>query len=218
MIKAVIFDFDGTLTPLSLNFEHMRVEIEAIAGRYVGPEEISELRPLYTLEMIYIIEARLEERGARFRSEAFEKLCALEVQALQGNDPYPYTKDVLGRLRARGMRIGVVTRYCLKAVKTVFPDIERSVDAIVTRDETDLVKPNPAHLEIVLSRLGVQPDEAMLVGDHPTDILAGRAAGTHTVGVLAGRTQKERFAEAGADHIVADIRNVVELLVTSKDS
>jgi phosphoglycolate phosphatase-like HAD superfamily hydrolase len=58
----------------------------------------------------------------------------------------------------------------------------------------------------------VQPDEAILVGDHPTDIIAGIAAKTRTVGVLAGRTQKERFAETGADHIVADIRAVIDLL------
>jgi phosphoglycolate phosphatase len=110
------------------------------------------------------------------------------------------------------MSLGVITRNCLRAVETVFPDVERCVDTIVTRDDTDLVKPNPAHVEIVLSRLGVQPDEAILVGDHPTDIIAGRAARTRTVGVLAGRTQKEKFAEAGADHVVADIRAVIELL------
>jgi phosphoglycolate phosphatase len=212
MIRAVIFDFDGTLAPLSLNFDHMRSEIEAIAERYVSPEEIGELRSLYTLELIYTIEARLKEKGVRFRSEAFEKLCALEVQASQGNDPYPYTGDVLATLRGRGIRLGVITRNCLKAVKTVFPDIGRCVDAIVTRDDTDLVKPNPAHVEIVLSRLDVQPDEAILVGDHPTDIIAGIAAKTRTVGVLAGRTQKERFAETGADHIVADTRAVIDLI------
>jgi phosphoglycolate phosphatase len=212
MIRAVIFDFDGTLAPLSLNFDHMRVEIEAIAGRYVSQEEIGELRSLYTLELIYTIEARLKEKGARFRSEAFEKLCALEVQALQGNDPYPYTRDVLSELRGRGIRLGVITRNCLKAVKTVFPDIAGCVDTIVTRDDTDLVKPNPAHVEIALSRLGVQPDEAILVGDHPTDIMAGKAARTYTVGVLARRTEKDRFAETGADHIVADIRAVMQII------
>jgi phosphoglycolate phosphatase len=212
MIKAVIFDFDGTLAPLSLDFDQMRVEIEGIAGRYVSQGEIEELHALYTLELIYTIEARLEEEGARFRSETFERLCALEVQALLGSDPYPYTRDVLLALRGRGMRLGVITRNCLKAVKTVFPDIAGCVDTIVTRDDTDLVKPNPAHVEIVLSRLGVQPGEAILVGDHPTDIIAGRAAKTGTVGVLAGRTRKDKFAEAGADHIVADIRAVLELL------
>ena len=212
MIKAVIFDFDGTLAPLSLNFDHMREEIEAISGRYVSREELAELHHLYTLELIYTIEARLKEKGTRFRREAFEKLCALEVRASQGGHPYPYTKDVLAALREKAMKLGIITRNCLKAVKTVFPGIERWVDTIVTRDDTDLVKPNPAHADIVLSKLGVHPHEAILVGDHPTDIMAGRAAKMHTVGVLAGRTQKDTFGEAGADHIVADIRGVLDLL------
>ncbi len=212
MIKAVIFDFDGTLAPLSLNFDHMRLEVESIARRYVSAEEIGELHHLYTLEMIYTIEERLKERGARFRSEAFEKLCALEVQASEGNAPYPYTKSVLAVLRERGIKIGVISRNCVKAIKTVFPEIDRCVDVIVTRDDTELVKPDPAHVEIVLSRLGVQPEEAVLVGDHPTDIMAGRAAKTHTIGVLAGRTQKETFVEIEADHVVTDIRAVIGLL------
>ncbi len=212
MIKAVIFDFDGTLAPLSLNFDHMREEIEAISGRYVSREELAELHHLYTLELIYTIEARLKEKGTGFRREAFEKLCALEVQASQGGHPYPYTKDVLTALREKAVKLGVITRNCLKAVKTVFPDIERWVDTVVTRDDTDLVKPNPAHAEIALSKLGVHPYEALLVGDHPTDIMAGRAAKMHTVGVLAGRTQKDTFGEAGADHIVADIRGVLDLI------
>jgi phosphoglycolate phosphatase len=212
MVKAVIFDFDGTLAPLLLNFDHMRVEIEGIAGQYVSRGEIEQLRHLYTLEMIYTIEAGLQEEGAQFRSEAFERLCALEVQASQGNSLYPYTRNVLAALHERAMRLGVITRNCLKAVKTVFPDIETCVDTLVTRDDTDLVKPNPAHVEIALSKLGVQPDEAILVGDHPTDIMAGRAARVCTVGVLAGRTQKERFMETGADHVAADIRAVIELI------
>ena len=212
MIKAVIFDFDGTLAPLSLNFDHIREEIEAIAARYVSREEIRELHTLYTLELIYTIQARLKEKGSKFRSKAFEKLCALEVQAMQGTHPYPYTKDVLAALREKAMKLGIITRNCLQAVKTVFPDVERWVDTIVTRDDTDLVKPNPAHVEIALLGLRVQAHEAVLVGDHPTDIIAGKAAKMHTVGVLAGRTKKDTFGEAGADHIVADIRGVLDLI------
>lgn len=212
MIKAVIFDFDGTLAPLLLNFDHMRSEVEAIASRYVDLEEIERLRHLYTLELIYTIEGLLQEGGDQFRSETFGRLCDLEVQASRGNGLYPYTRSVLAALRRRGVRLGVITRNCLEAVTTVFPDIETYIDAVVTRDATDFVKPNPAHVLMVLARLGVGPHEAVMVGDHPTDILAGKAAGVRTVGVLAGRTRNDKFAETGADHVVADIRDVMELV------
>jgi phosphoglycolate phosphatase len=211
MIKAVIFDFDGTLAPLSLNFDHMRAEIESVAGTYVGEEEIEKLRHLYTLELIYTIEVVLQEKGAQFRAAAFERLCDLEVRASQGNTLYPYTKDVLAALRRKAVRLGVITRNCLKAVKAVFPDIEACVDTIVTRDDTDLVKPDPAHVEIALSRLRVQPGDAILVGDHPTDILAGRAASIRTIGVLAGRTTRAAFEDAGASHIADDVRGILEI-------
>jgi len=216
VIRAVIFDFDGTLVPLALNFDRMREEIESIAARYVDADEIAELHSLYTLEFIYTIQTRLNDQGARFRAESFERLCALEVQAVRGNAPYPYTKNVLTALRESGIKIGVISRNCLAAIRTVFPTIEEYVDAIATRDDTDLVKPNPAHVEVLLAKLGVKPDETLLVGDHPTDIMAGRAAKARTVGVLAGRTGRNSFAEAGADRVVADIRSLIEILESDR--
>jgi len=64
----------------------------------------------------------------------------------------------------------------------------------------------------VLAALNASPDEAVLVGDHPTDIAAGLAIGTQTVGVLTGRTEHADFEKAGAHYIANDIRDVRELL------
>ncbi len=44
MIKGIIFDFDGTLTELTIDFSFVRGEIEKVARRYVGDEEIRSKR------------------------------------------------------------------------------------------------------------------------------------------------------------------------------
>ena len=213
MFRAAIFDFDGTLIELTLDFTDLRRHVERLALTYVPQAFIRGLDGLYMLEMIDEVEKKLGTPGAAFRQEAYTILRDLEVKAAQGTAVYPYTRDVLTVLRGRGVKIGVMTRNCAQAVRTVFPDMDAYVDAMVTREDVRPVKPHPAHVGAVLELLGrVDPVEAILVGDHPTDIFAGIAAGTTTVGVLTGRTERADFEKAGAAFVVRDIRDVPALI------
>jgi phosphoglycolate phosphatase len=212
MIKGVIFDFDGTLTELTLDFGHLRTEIEKVAQQYVGDEDIKSQENQYIIEMIYGVECRLGEKADTFRHEAFARLRELEMEASRGKDVYPYTRDVLRRLREKGIKIGVITRSHVDVLTLVFRDIESYVETIVTRDEVREVKPHPNHGAEVLRLLGITPEEAILVGDHPTDVLAGKAVGMQTAGVLSGRTTREAFEKVGATYILEDIRGIPELL------
>ncbi len=213
MFRAAIFDFDGTLIELTLDFSELRRHVERIALTYVPQAFIQGLDGFYMLEMIDEVEKKLGTAGAAFRQEAYTILRELEVQAARGKTVYPYTREVLMGLRGRGVKIGVMTRNCAPAVRTVFPDVDAYIDAMVTREDVRPVKPHPAHVVAVLDLLGrVDPAEAILVGDHPTDIFAGIAAGTTTVGVLTGRTERAEFEKAGAAFVVRDIRDVPALI------
>jgi phosphoglycolate phosphatase len=211
-IRGVIFDFDGTLTELTIDFQNMRAEIGEIARRYVTEEEAAERENQFIIEMIYDIEGRLKEKGAEFKREAFERLRDLELDASRGKDVYPYTRDVLGRLRQEGIKVGVITRSCVDVLRSVFPDIDEYVEAIVTREHLREVKPHPRHVLAVAGLLSLLPEEGMMAGDHPTDIAAGKAAGMQTVGVLTGRTTRGDFEMAEATYIVHDIRDIPDLL------
>jgi phosphoglycolate phosphatase len=211
MLRAVIFDFDGTLTELTLDFGALREAVEAIAARYVPAGTLRSLDGLYILEMIDALEGLIGDGGASFRKEALDLLRDMEVEAASGKEVYPYTREVLDALRREGLLIGVVTRNCTAAVERVFPDIRRYVDAVATRDDVREVKPEPAHVGAILAALGVEARDALLVGDHPTDMMAGRAAGAHTLGLLAGRTTGADLEKAGAALVAKDIRAVPEI-------
>lgn len=212
MTKAVIFDFDGTLTELTLDFGYLRAEIERIARRYVDDEEIKAQEGQYIIEMIYGVKDKLGKGADAFVREAFEKLRELEMEASRDKDVYPYTRDVLKRLRDRNIKIGVITRSHRDVLALVFPDMDLYVDTVVTRDDVRGVKPHPDHGVEVLRLLGISAEEALMVGDHPTDILAGRAVGMRTAGVLTGRTVRDAFDKAGATYILTDIREIPDLL------
>jgi len=209
--KGAIFDFDGTLTELTLDFDLLRAEIEAIALRYVTEDVILSLKNHYILEMIDEIERLLDGRNAQFMHEASTRLRDLEVEASKGKDVYPYTRDVLQRLKDRDISIGIITRSCIDVLRTVFPDIDNYTDSIVTREDTKYVKPNPLHVIEVLRSFRLEPDDVVMVGDHPTDIIAGKALGMRTVGVLTGRTTRGSFENVQATFIFNDIRDIFTL-------
>ncbi len=94
----------------------------------------------------------------------------------------------------------------------VFPDMMDYVDAVVTREDVEYVKPHPSHVEKTLSLLGVTRDETMIVGDERIDIMCGKSTEIKTVGVLTGSFEKRGFGEVEPTHIVPDVRDIFALL------
>jgi phosphoglycolate phosphatase len=161
--------------------------------------------------MIYKVERALGPAGKAFREEAFARLRDVELAASMGKNVYHFTREVLSRLKARGLKIGIITRTCTDVLRAVFPDMDSYVDAFVTREHTNNAKPHPDHVREILKRLHLSPTDAIVVGDHPTDIMAGKALGMETAGVLTGRTGREAFEKEGATHVLQDVRGLLVL-------
>jgi phosphoglycolate phosphatase len=213
-IKAVIFDFDGTLAVLNIDFSLMRERIFDLMRRY-GIEE-GGIREKYLLEVIDEVYQVMWEKnlsGAEaFYQESHGILHEVEMKAAEEGRLIPGTKTTLKRLRRKGIRIGIITRNCEDAVRKVFPDINDFCDVFVSRDLVKKVKPHPDHLTYVMKRLKISGEEALMVGDHMIDVQAGRNVGVKTIGVLTGRTKKEEFEKAGADYILRAASEVCKLL------
>ncbi len=212
VIRAVVFDFDGTLTPLTLDFSLLRASVEDIARKYVDEYVIDSQKDRYIIEMIHAIEDEINDKKIPFRERAFSELDRLEIEACRNKELYPFTRDVLTALRTRGVRAGIITRSSVKVIETIFPDVGAYMDVIVTRDDTRYVKPDPEQLNIAVETLNVRPEDTIIVGDHPTDIAAGKALGAQTAGVLSGRCTAGQFREANADYIFDDIRSIVSII------
>lgn len=101
--------------------------------------------------------------------------------------PYPDVHDTLRRLReGTSLRMGVVTaglrvKQAEKLVRLgVLPWLDR--DALFISDEVGISKPNPKLYQRACAAVGVSPDDALYVGDHPVhDIAAAHALGMRTV-------------------------------------
>jgi phosphoglycolate phosphatase len=207
-LDAVLFDFDGTLVDLNIDFDRMRRDVEALLPRYGLSLEGNE--HLYTLELIrqsmHSLMARDGESAAEtFRQAAHTAIVAVELEAAAGAEIHAGVPELMERLQQHGLKIGIVTRNCRAAVERILGQNTLPHDVLVTRDDVDQVKPHPEHLTTALRCLGVPAERALMVGDHPMDIQAGRVIGTRTVAVLTGYSPRERFLPEQPDMILNEV-------------
>jgi phosphoglycolate phosphatase len=199
-VRAVLFDFDGTLAELNIDFAAMKSGVHACMRRW-GQDPLA-YEQSYVLEQIEAACERLGGQAEGFRREAHAIILEIEQAAARNGRLLPGVRDLLRELRAADIRTGVLTRNCREAVLTIVPDLERLCDVFAPRDGLVHVKPHPKHLQICLARIGRSPEESVMVGDHPMDIQAGAVLGMRTVGVLTGHTTRPGFAAVDADLIL----------------
>jgi phosphoglycolate phosphatase len=215
-IKAIIFDFDGTLAVLNIDFPLMRERIISLI-RHFGIEERA-IRERYLLEIIDEVYPMIREKDSSGAEEFYDKahqiLHEVELKAAEEGSLIPGAGGTLRTLRLWGIKVGIVTRNCEEAVRKVFPDIDDYCDVFISRDSVEKVKPHPDHINSALEALKASGEESVMVGDHLIDIQAGQMAGMMTIGVLTGRIKREEFEEAGADYILKNVTEISEVVKT----
>lgn len=96
---------------------------------------------------------------------------------------YDDVRPALGRLKARGLRIGLISNWD-RRLKTIINGLglDQFVEEVVSSAEVGLRKPDPRIFELACARMGVVPADAAHVGDHQyADIIGARAAGMRPV-------------------------------------
>ena len=213
-LKTIIFDFDGTLARLNIDFSYMRqCIVDLISSFDVDP---NGFKNLFALEMIEAGRKEIAwlhpENENDFMERAHNLLRDIEIEGAKKGELFDGIEEMLKELKRRNIKIGVVTRNCIEAVTGLYPDIEYYCDVVITRESTINVKPHPEQLEIALEALNAKPGNTAMVGDHPIDISVGKDVGTYTIGVLTGYASEELLREAGADIILDNATKITELI------
>ncbi len=213
-IKAVIFDFDGTLAVLNIDFPVMRERVFGLMSDYgIQEEAIQEKYVLEIIDEVYeVLRRKSPARAKKFYKESHDVLHEIEMRAAGKGTLIPKVVETLKRLRENGVKVGIVTRNCDEAVRKIFPEVNDFCDVFVSRNSVKRVKPHPDHLTHVMKRLNISGGEGMMVGDHMIDIQAGKRVGMKTIGVLTGRTKRQDFEKAGADYVLRDASEILKLL------
>ena len=212
-VRAIIFDFDGTLAVLNIDFSRMRERVFDLMKQYgVTEERVGERYLLEIIDEVYQFLWKENSSCAEdFYQKAHQILHAIEIKAAEKGSLITGAETTLKNLRRNKIKVGIITRNCEDAVRKVFPNINDFCDVFVSRDSVKKVKPHPDHLTFVMKVLRISGGDSVMVGDHPIDILAGKRVGMKTIGVLTGRTKKEEFEKAEADYILRDVSEICKL-------
>ncbi len=204
--RAVIFDFDGTLASLSIDFAKMRLSVAALAEAFLGgPPEPSRLPVLEWLEELASEVSGLDRaQGLELRSRGLLTITAMEMDAAREGRLFAFTRPMLRDLRRSGVPTAVITRNCTAAVRRVFPEITDNCDVFLAREDVARVKPHPGHALEALQRMGIGPDGVLLVGDHPMDVETARRAGLVAGAVASGGSDLETLSHAIPDFLAED--------------
>ncbi len=203
MLKALLFDLDGTLA--DTNSVHRVTWAEAlrpygydvtwdfyreyITGR-VTTEIVADLLPGFSAE-----EGReiIENKEADFR----ERAVTLK--------PLPGLLDFVEKGREKGMKIALVTNAPKENASTVLRvlGLDDAFDPVILADEVGSGKPDPAPYNAALEALGVSAEEAVAFEDSASGIDSSVAAGIATVGI-ASTQDPEELEGLGVDLVVRD--------------
>ena len=86
-------------------------------------------------------------------------------------------------------------------------------EAIISAQTAHRTKPHPAPIIWAAAKMGVSPENCLMIGDTTVDILAGKRAGAQTVGVLSGFGEEKELIEKGADLIIDSVADLPEILL-----
>lgn len=213
-LDAIVFDFDGTMATLNVDFSAMRRSIVNHLATYNIPTQ--SLERLFILEIVETAKDMIAEenpsQATQYRNEAMQLIEQIELRAAGEARLFDHTEDMLSELKARNIKTGIVTRNCRAALEAVFPGIYTAVDVVLTRNHTTRVKPDPEHLRRALSLLNTRPEKSAMIGDHPMDIQLGLAVGALTVGVLTGAADRMKLEASGADMVLDKAYDIIRLL------
>ena len=194
LIKAIIFDLDGTITQPFFDFDAIREEMGLAKDSGPVLESMKKMSP---------------DR----RREAEKILHFHERRAVEESKLNAGAKEALQVLREADVRIGILTRNRRSNALAVAEKHGLEFDAVVDREDGP-VKPDGFGVLEICRQFGVKPKETLVVGDYLYDLLCARAAGAVPV-LLTNSKSKPEFTKH-ADFTIERLDQILQIIEDEK--
>ncbi len=208
-IRAVLFDLDGTILDTAADLAAAANAMLAEIGRASLPE--ARIRDYIGKGVQNLVTRSLEATGGADPAQAERALAVFERHYLAGiadrTRPYPGVVEGMEALARAGIAMGCVTNKAARFTEPLLErtDLMRFMGVVVSGDTVSRKKPHPEPMLHAVARLGVQPGEALMVGDSRNDVDSARAAGCPVVVVPYGYREGLPIEALGADAVFATV-------------
>lgn len=214
MIKAVVFDLDGTLVN---SLEDLASSTNYALEKFGFPEhEINEFKYLVGDGMPKLIERALPEA---FRDDDTKKKVLktfLDYYSEHYADRtvvYDGVKTLLTDLKSQGIKLAVVSNKADKMTDVVVKKLfGNSFSQVTGKRDGYPTKPDPTLTLHIIAKLGVTPQECLFVGDSGMDMATAVNSGCTAVGVLWGFRTESELLKNGARYIVKKPDQILRIL------
>jgi HAD superfamily hydrolase (TIGR01509 family) len=211
-LRAILFDFDGTLAPsLPLWVRAYRIALAQL-GYELTDDEIR--RRCMFRDWSVVAQAFGTFTGEQIREQVDIGLKKAFADAIL----FPLAQPLIEHCRSHDVQVALVTSAPRHLIVDVLGRllVHQLFDFIICGDEVPNYKPHPEPVLTALTALQRQPQEAIMVGDSHVDILAGKAAGTRTALYLPEGDSPfhdvVRLRATEPDHIFQDHAELAALL------
>lgn len=214
MIRAVIFDLDGTLVDSFADIACAANHALGLLGR--------ETLPMETVKSQVGRGLRNLMKGLLPGSSETEIDAAVEeVKRYYEDHPtdhavlYPGARETLNQLGEIGIKRGVLSNKLDSLVKKIARnlDFESRMEAVWGHREGWPLKPDATSLLAILEEFGTDPTECLIVGDADPDRVLAENSGAHFCAVTFGMTPKSEWLDLGCEFMVDRLSEVPEVVM-----
>ncbi|MGQ9806150.1 MAG: HAD family hydrolase [Chlorobiales bacterium] len=199
-IKAIIFDMDGVL--IDAKDWHYEALNKALAlfgfsiSRYDHLVTYDGLPTKKKLEML-TLERGLPKGLHHFINE-LKQIYTMEM-TFQKCKPVFYHEYALSHLKADGYKLAVASNSIRQTVELMMEksNLMRHLDLILSNQDVSSPKPDPEIYNTAIARLGLKPEECMIVEDNQNGIKAAQASGAHVM--IVGSVEEVNYTTIKAN-------------------
>ncbi len=207
--RAVLFDVDGTLVDTSYLHAVCWWEAFAQAGHEVPMAPIHRAIGMGSdLLLDKLLPADRDTSADAAISAAHGALYSVYWSRLR---PLPGAADLLRACHGRGLRVVLASSADpgeLDILRAAL-DADDAIDEATSAGDVSQSKPAPDLVEVALDKAGLDPGEAVFVGDAVWDAQACQRAGVACLGVLSGGISRAELLDAGAVRVYQDAAEIL---------
>lgn len=174
--RAVLFDVYGTLVEIQSPRRPYQRLVDLAQTQNSGLDRGRAAR----LVMCHAggLAESAKRLGVALQSTELQQLDQALREEIASIQPYPETEDVLGRLRARGLKIGLCSNLASPYVSPAMQRLGHLIDCAVWSCEAGVLKPDPTIFGMAVQGLRLELGSVLMIGDsYAADVLGAREAG-----------------------------------------
>ena len=217
--KLLIFDVDGTVwdseKDVFLSFNHT---LKENAGIEIDKDAFQELAGMHLGKMFEVVLPEDKKELSFEYEKLYKKYYIDEEHFADATDLFEGVKETLYRFKENGFYMAVASSKPKRILDKMVSRFDIEVfDYVLGTEESDFKhKPDPDIVNYIISQVGVDKKDAVIIGDSKSDILTGHNAGIDTIAVSYGYDTKDNLINANPTLIIDDFTSLQDIIKLSE--